>query len=167
MYLNWSECINQWVQQCSSRYECTWHLVEFMSLLRHTGSLLTSSVGLFRTWLALLRIQKGSREVILRKQKRSGNPLQCYEMVLHVEQQAESPVLRDYVMKDPIVTTWYTQGKGVRAALGTFSLSFLTFQQLKFQTALHVCVLLTLHSLRGQLFWFGARELKTLLDKQM
>lgn len=89
----------------------------------------------------------------------------AYEMVLHVEQQAELPMLPDYVMKDPIVTTWYTQGKGVRAALGTFRLNFLTFLQLKFQTALHVCIRLTLLSLRGQLFWFCARDLKTLLDK--
>lgn len=72
------------------------------------------------------------------------------------------PILPDYVMKDPIVTTGYTERKGVRAALGTFSLNFLTFLQLKFQTALHVCILLTL---RGRLFGFWARDLKTLLNK--
>lgn len=89
----------------------------------------------------------------------------AYKMVLHVEQQAELPTLHDYVMKDPIVTTGYTQRKGVRAALGTFSLNFLTFLQLKFLTALHVCILLTLQSLRVRLFSFWARDLKTLLDK--
>lgn len=73
MYVHWSKSINQWVQRCSLRYECTWHLVECVYLLRHSGSLETSSVGIFfRTWLALLRTQRSSKEVLLRWQKGSG-----------------------------------------------------------------------------------------------